>query len=339
MVHCGAEGLIANIEAEFPYQFIIPIDQTYPVCRFFDQFAGVGYRRQSFYFHIPRMQSSSLTFDEYMNISLSNSRCFRSDDLMISNFFALAGVPGIGLNHLINPRTIRPLQYSMGSDALHKLEPSGHPYFRCTMYLYELGLRSLVIKPPFEPNDHLINDFQGIWEYGNKAVIILPQDYKTNYIRHFDTATTNNATIHHPPFNYSLIRNLYQHAINQPLSVYSDNKSSGHYSTDRLEDLAYVHTMVQFVNPDKKILNVYYDGAVFCRLRKGQIKPSGSGSGSVAANNSNDIEIYVYLNEKKHLISSKSISKYLLKHGLKQENIVYVSRNVDVDIIPTGAPV
>lgn len=327
VVHCGSKGTIVNKEKEFSYRSIVTLDDNYPVCRFFDQFAGVGYRREAFYLHVPHPRGRSLSFDEYMNISLANSRCFRSDDLVISNFFALAGVPGVGLNRLINPHSVRPLHYSMNKDALHNLEPSGHPYFRCSVYLHQMGVRSLTVKPPFELHAHVVESFVGIWEYDNKSAVILPKNDQTDFIRHFVIDSTMPV-----PFNYSLIRDLYQAAINVSLPIYSDNPTSQHYSPQHMEDLSYVHTMLQFVYSGKPIKNIYREGAIF-RLHKGSSKEKKISSSS-AFDSINGT--YVFLDNEKHFLTS---ADYLVLHGLRLDDIVEVGSQFDIDIIPTGMPI
>lgn len=315
--HCGARGLVVNQEKEFPLRDGVILSSNFSTCRFFDAFSGVGYRRGSFDYLISLgAQKRPIAFYEYMNISLANSKCFRSDDLILSNYFALAGVPGIGLNNIVSQHKVKPLHYASGTDALHNLESTGHPYFRCSVYLHEMGVRSLSIKPPFHLHSHVISDFEGIWEYKNKSVVILTGYYNNDHIRFFsnDVKTSSN----HSSFNYTLIQQLYHRTVNVSLPIYSDIPSSPFYNASHLEDLSYVHTMLQFVYSGKTIPNIYHDHALF-RLHN---KP----------------EVYVFLNNEKHLISSPI---YFSTHWdeLRGQDIVVVAKQFDMDVIPTGAPV
>lgn len=124
--HCG-DTLLTNKEEEY---YVPPFNLTKLsgkgggcCCRLHEGFGGVGYRRGIF-------DDPNLPFQRYLDIALSNKECFRSDDFVVSNYLTLNGYQGLDLQ-------LKARQQRQGyeSDALHKLEPTGHPYSRCSQFL------------------------------------------------------------------------------------------------------------------------------------------------------------------------------------------------------------
>lgn len=108
---------------------------------FFEAFGGVGYRRGLF-------DQNAIDFQQYMAVALGNTTCFRSDDLLISNYFALNNIHGIDLRDSIEVWQL-PHGFESGPDgALHQLSPTRHPYYECSQYLFEKGIGKLRFPDP-----------------------------------------------------------------------------------------------------------------------------------------------------------------------------------------------
>lgn len=113
-------------------------------CSFmFEAYGGIGYPRGLF--NDPRID-----FSHYMNISLANPYCRRSDDVVFSNYFALLNISGISMAQHMSKLWQLSQGFEGGVDgALHKLG-TGHPYYNCTQYLEKQGLGKLRFPAPHE---------------------------------------------------------------------------------------------------------------------------------------------------------------------------------------------
>jgi len=126
--HCG-DPLLANSEADFEHSYGYPFGRPsifrkeLCCCQMFEGFGGVAYKRKFF-------NNQTHSFNEYLKIALADSRCFRSDDLVISNYLTMVGYKGLYLNMRVWQQ-----KHGFDEDALHKLEPTGHPYPLCMQYL------------------------------------------------------------------------------------------------------------------------------------------------------------------------------------------------------------
>lgn len=120
----------------------LPEAQRLKCCvHFFEAFGGVGYRRGLF-------DRNAVDFQQYMAVALGNATCFRSDDLLISNYFALNNIDGIDLRDRLEVWQL-PHGFEGGPDgALHRLSPTRHPYFECSQYLFEKGIGKLRFPAP-----------------------------------------------------------------------------------------------------------------------------------------------------------------------------------------------
>jgi hypothetical protein len=84
-----------------------------------------------------------------MQVALQNDRCFRSDDYVLSNYFARHNIQGIKTSELGLMADVSQLDFGKDrKDALHNLEYSGHgshdiPYTKCETYLRAKGLAVL----------------------------------------------------------------------------------------------------------------------------------------------------------------------------------------------------
>lgn len=110
-----------------------------PRCRMFEAYAGVGFPRSLF-------QSD---FMDYMNIALHNEYCFRSDDYVVSNYFASHSILGMKTAELgLLPGVVQ-MDIGKGKDALHNLAWIGHAHDRayknCELYLKTKGLAVLEV--------------------------------------------------------------------------------------------------------------------------------------------------------------------------------------------------
>lgn len=127
--HCG-DPLLRNEEDYFmspPYdKYINTLSHQGGgcCCRLFEGFGSVGYRRSFF-------NNNDLRFQDYLKIVLENKYCFRSDDLVISNYvLGISKVQGLDLGIRVWQQA-----YGFDNDALHKLESGGHPYIQCSRFL------------------------------------------------------------------------------------------------------------------------------------------------------------------------------------------------------------
>lgn len=113
---------------------------AYDRCRMFEAYAGVG-------FHTSLFHSD---FIPYMEIALRDDKCFRSDDYVVSNYFALHDVYGVSSTGLLTG--CKQLESGKGKDALHQLEwaEANHDvvYGKCAKYLSGKNLAVLKIKAP-----------------------------------------------------------------------------------------------------------------------------------------------------------------------------------------------
>lgn len=104
--------------------------------RMFEAYGGVGYGRSLF-------NDPQINFTQYMNIALANPYCRRSDDVVISNYFALLNISGISMAQHMNKLWQMAHGFEGGPDgALHKLG-TGHPYYNCSKYLEKQGFGKL----------------------------------------------------------------------------------------------------------------------------------------------------------------------------------------------------
>ena len=105
-------------------------------CRFFEAFAGVGYRRSFF----------GADFKEYMDLMLKDSHCFRSDDLMFSNYFSNRDIIDMKKHGFVEEQQ---LESGYQGDALHKLDVfrGNHDgvYHSCASYMQKHGRLSLKV--------------------------------------------------------------------------------------------------------------------------------------------------------------------------------------------------
>lgn len=113
-------------------------------CMVYEAYGSVGYRRGLFD-NFVKVNGTLLSFNEYMAIALRNPKCFRSDDWIISNFFALLNIQGIMLDGYIKYKQLSH-GFEKGADgALWALEPTGHPYRECMNYLVAQNMSGLNI--------------------------------------------------------------------------------------------------------------------------------------------------------------------------------------------------
>ena len=109
----------------------------------FEAYGGVAYPRSLFDVH-----NDTVSFWRYMNISLQNKDCYLSDDLVISNYFALVNISGLSLAHRMQKLWQLPHGFEGGPDgALWKMG-SGHPYYNCSKYLHSQGIGKLRLVGP-----------------------------------------------------------------------------------------------------------------------------------------------------------------------------------------------
>lgn len=135
--HCG-DPLLANSEADFERDYGYPYGRPSAkrkelcCCQMLEGFGGVAYKRNFF-------NNRTFAFDKYIKLALTDSRCFRSDDLVISNYLTLVGYKGLYLNMKVWQQ-----KHGFDEDALHKLEPTGHPYPLCMQYLRSIQFASTI---------------------------------------------------------------------------------------------------------------------------------------------------------------------------------------------------
>jgi hypothetical protein len=118
-----------------------PYYQNLCCVRMFEAFGAVGYRRGMF-------NHDEMSIDQYMKIALLDANCFRSDDLLFSNYLILHHIQGLDLSSLIHVRQLTH-GFEGGIDgALHRLNYYiGHPYSNCSDYLRRHGIGKLTFKP------------------------------------------------------------------------------------------------------------------------------------------------------------------------------------------------
>ncbi len=124
----------SDFEREYGWQYGYPsIDsREFCCCQLFEAYGGVGYRRNMF-------MNSSLPFEKYFSKAIEDHRCFRSDDLVISNYLTLLGYKALKTNV-----KIQQLHYNYDKDALQRLDTTGHPYASCLRHLRSLNLASVM---------------------------------------------------------------------------------------------------------------------------------------------------------------------------------------------------
>jgi len=126
-------------------------------CRFFEGYGGVGYRVGFF------QRNLSLNFSTYLSIALTNPKCYRSDDLVISNYLALVGIQGINARiqstatdanedayalykqpmigeNLTSTHEMDPTTTLVHPTHAHRKQIFGHPYYLCSKYLVSKGI-------------------------------------------------------------------------------------------------------------------------------------------------------------------------------------------------------
>lgn len=145
--HCG-DPLLANSEADFERDYGYPFGRPSAehkelcCCQLLEGFGGVAYKRSFF-------NNQTYPLEDYLKVALADSRCFRSDDLVISNYLTMVGYKGLYMNMRVWQQ-----KHGFDEDALHKLEPTGHPYPLCLQYLRSVGRAStmrLKQEPPEPP--------------------------------------------------------------------------------------------------------------------------------------------------------------------------------------------
>ena len=141
-----APGVLARAETEqvitpqekfnavygFPHDRPSAANSNRCCCQFFAAFKGVLFRRFMF-------NNDTFPFQKYLQTALSDPACFRSDDLLVSNYLTMTGYKG--LHVLIE---VDQLVYGFHKDALHRLETLGHPYQSCMHFLRGRRLASIM---------------------------------------------------------------------------------------------------------------------------------------------------------------------------------------------------
>ena len=154
--HCG-DSLITNPESDFwvpPFTNFKQNVRSPCCCRFLEGFGSVGYRVR--FFH---NASAQISFMSYLDTVLKHKKCFRTDDLVISNYLAMQGIQAVLL--FAGPGTIKVWPTKANEDhlALKKQQYDvngkvevGHPYFNCSVFMQSIGLSSVLrtIPPPEE---------------------------------------------------------------------------------------------------------------------------------------------------------------------------------------------
>jgi len=157
---CG-DTMLSNPESDFwgpPFNFTSLNVNKPCCCRFFEGFGAAGYRVRFFQgttFQISIFPHLNVNFTTYFETAIAHKRCFRTDDLVISNFLTLLGIQGIDLKIRVKELkanrddTALYLQKYQATDGAHTTP--GHPYYNCSMYLRSLGMSYLkLIIPEFE---------------------------------------------------------------------------------------------------------------------------------------------------------------------------------------------
>ena len=93
-------------------------------------YGGIGFKRLMF-------NNATFPWGAYLRQALADPACLRSDDLVVSNYLTRVGFKGMYLNLRVNQ-----LRTGFHEDALHRLEPAGHPYPRCMRHLRDCGIAS-----------------------------------------------------------------------------------------------------------------------------------------------------------------------------------------------------
>lgn len=81
-------------------------------------------------------------FQEYLSVALKNEDCFKSDDYVLSSFIHGRGIPVFVLAGADIGGRVRPVEYGLQDDALHKQIDTQHHerYCSCFRYLKDAGL-------------------------------------------------------------------------------------------------------------------------------------------------------------------------------------------------------
>ena len=148
--HCG-DTLLTNPESDFgvpPFSNFKQNSRASPCCcRFLEGFGSVGYRVRFF----QNASAPVISFVSYLDVVLQHKKCFRTDDLVISNYLAMQGIQAVLL--FAGPGTIKvwPTKANVDHLALSKQQYDvngrvevGHPYYNCSMFMQSIGLSSIL---------------------------------------------------------------------------------------------------------------------------------------------------------------------------------------------------
>ena len=153
--HCG-DPIITNPESDFwvpPFTNFHTNSKSSPCCcRFLEGFGSVGYRVRFF-----QNASAPVSFTQYLDVVLQHKKCFRTDDLVISNYLALQGIQAVLF--FPGPAQIKvwPTKSNEDQFALKKqhyevgnnIVEVGHPYHNCSEYMRSINISSVL--RPFVP--------------------------------------------------------------------------------------------------------------------------------------------------------------------------------------------
>lgn len=146
--HCG-DVLLFMKEEEFflpPYNKYSRNNKNNPCCcRFLEGFGSVALRVGWF-----NNASAPVNFSYYLDTALSHKKCFRTDDLVISNYLALLGIQGVLFDAKIYPLRQNADAYALSRQhyADTGKEEIGHPYYNCSLFLKSHGIGFLRMYPP-----------------------------------------------------------------------------------------------------------------------------------------------------------------------------------------------
>lgn len=147
--HCG-DSLITNPESDF----YLPPFSDYRVnaraspccCRFLEGFGGVGYRVRFF-----QNASAPVSWGRYLDVALQHRKCYRTDDLTLSNYLALQGIQAVLFAPPIKvwPTKANVDQYALSKQKYEEQNAAGvkvietsHPYHNCSLYLQSHNISS-----------------------------------------------------------------------------------------------------------------------------------------------------------------------------------------------------
>jgi len=164
--HCIDTMLMTNPESDF---LVAPFNNTELnnpdrakcccCCRFNEGYGAVGFRVSFF-----SRENVVISWERYLEIALADAKCYRTDDLVISNYMSLIGIQALDVRLNSKPTDLNEDKYALYkqnfSDShtqnvkAKNLVLKGHPYYHCSRHLFSNGVGYL---RPYIPEDLDVN--------------------------------------------------------------------------------------------------------------------------------------------------------------------------------------